>query len=150
MKLNIFGRDSETMLAEQKLIESAELNLPQVNSGNEELLKEWATAQARQYMGRVFDNPHTSYYQYCLLQSQEKYGVSDNLLGEIFPERRDRRDRTPDLYAMTTGALAIQESLQLEEMTGRREIPLDRDVEISELKGPAIKSHPLLLHFLPI
>jgi hypothetical protein len=43
---------------------------------------------------------------------------------------------------MTTGALAIQESLQLEEMTGRREIPSDRDVAISTLKGPTIKSHP--------
>jgi hypothetical protein len=43
---------------------------------------------------------------------------------------------------MTTGALAIQESLQLEEMTGRLDIPLDRKVAISTLKGPTIKSHP--------
>jgi hypothetical protein len=137
VKLSIFGRDSEDLLAEPSLIASVELDLPSVDGGNAELLKEWATAQARQYMGRVFDNPHTSYYQYCLLQSQEKYGLSDSLLREIFPEQADRRGRTPDLYAMTTGALAIQESLQLEEMTGRREITLERDIAISALKGDA-------------
>lgn len=142
VKLSIFGRDSEVMLAEPILIASVELNLPSMDGGDEELLKDWATAQARQFMVRVFDNPHTSYYQYWLLQSQEKYGVSDSLLREIFPEQRGRRGRGPDLYAMTTGALAMQESLQLEEMTGRREIPSGRDVEISTLKGPAIKSHP--------
>lgn len=141
-KLSVFGRDSEALLAEPSLITSVELELPPMDGGDEGLLKEWATAQARQYIVRAFDNPHTSYYQYCLLQSQEKYGVSDSLLREIFPERPGRRGRTPDLYAMTTGGLAIQESLQLEEMTGRLDIPLGRDVAISTLKGPAIKSHP--------
>jgi len=43
---------------------------------------------------------------------------------------------------MTTGALAIQESLQLEEMTGQRNIPLERNVPISTLEGPSVKSHP--------
>jgi len=142
VKLSVFGRDSEELLAEPRLIASVALNLPAMDGGNEELLREWATSQARQYMDRVFDNPHTSYYQYCLLQSQEKYGVSDALIREIFPDRPGRRGRSPDLYAMTTGALAIQESLQLEEMTGRREIPLGRDVAIGTLKGPVIKSHP--------
>jgi hypothetical protein len=142
VKLSVFGRDSEELLAEPSLIASIELNLQPMDGGNVELLKEWATAQARKYRVRVFDNPHTSYYQYCLLQSQEKYGLSDSMFREIFSNRAGRRDRSPDLYAMTTGALAIQESLQLEEMTGRREIPLGRDVEISMLKGPTIKSHP--------
>ena len=142
VKLSLFGRDSEELLAEPNLIASVELNLPLVDGGNEELLREWATARARHYMVGVLDSPYTSYHQYCLLQSREKYGVSDNLLREIFPDRAERRGRTPDLYAMTTGALAIQESLQLEEMTGRHEIPLERDVAISTLAGPAIKSHP--------
>ncbi len=142
VKLSVFGRDSEQLLAEPSLIASVELNLPPMDGGNEELLKEWATTQVRKYRVRVFDNPHTSYYQYCLLQAQEKYGLSDSLIREIFPERRGRQGRTPNLYAMTTGALAIQESLQLEEMTGRREIPLSRDVAINTLKGPTIKSHP--------
>ncbi len=142
VKLNVFGHDSEEMLAEPSLITSVELNLQPMDGGDAELLKEWATAQARKYRVRGFDNPHTSYYQYCLLQSQQKYGLSDDMISQMFPRQTRRRDRGPDLYAMTTGALAIQESLQLEEMTGRREIPWSRDVEISTLKGPTIKSHP--------
>jgi hypothetical protein len=142
VKLSVFGRDSEEMLAEPSLITSVELNLPPMDGGNEGLLKEWASAQARRFTARVLDSPHTSYYQYCLLQSRVKYGVSDGMPRGIFPSRTGRRSRTPNLYAMTTGALAIQESLQLEEMTGRREIPSDRDVAISTLKGPTIKSHP--------
>ncbi|MCP4256910.1 MAG: hypothetical protein GY774_05195 [Planctomycetes bacterium] len=142
VKLSVFGRDSEEMLAEPSFIASVELNLQPMDGGDAELLKEWATAQARKYRVRIFDNPHTSYYQYCLLQSQEKHGISGDMFREIFQRRVGRRGRTPNLYAMTTGALAIQESLQLEEMTGRREIPLGRDVEISTLKGPTIKSHP--------
>ena len=142
VKLSIFGRDSRELLAEPSLITSVELDLPPVDGGNVELLKEWATAQARKYMVRVFDSPHTSYYQYCLLQSKEKYGLSDSMFRWMFQNRAGRRGKVPDLYAMTTGALAIQESLQLEEMTGRREIPLGRDVAIRTLKGPTIKSHP--------
>jgi hypothetical protein len=142
VKLDVFGRYSEEMLAEPSLVASVELNLPPMDGGDAKLLKEWATAQTRKYRVRVFDNPHTSYYQYCLLQSQEKYGLSDDMIRQIFPRRTGQRGRGPNLYAMTTGALAIQESLQLEEMTGRREIPLGRDVAISTLKGPTIKSHP--------
>jgi len=141
VKLSFFGRNSEELLAEPGLITSIELNLPSVDGGNVKLLKEWATAQAKQYMKRVLDNPHTSYYQYCLLQSKEKYGLSDSMVSAVFPNQA-RRGRTPNLYAMTTGALAIQETLQLEEMTGRREVPLGRDVAVSTLKGPTIKSHP--------
>ncbi|UCG56259.1 MAG: hypothetical protein JSU70_15490 [Phycisphaerales bacterium] len=142
VKLSVFGRDSEELLSEPSLIASIELDLPRVDGGNAELLKEWATAQARQYMVRVLDSPHTSYYQYCLLQSRQRYGLSDSLLREILRDRSVRPSRTADLYAMTTGALAIQESLQLEEMTGRREFPLGRDVAISTLEGPTVKSHP--------
>jgi competence protein ComGC len=48
----------------------------------------------------------------------------------------------PDLYSLTTGALAIQESLQLDRMMsaqGSREPP---EFSLAELSGPTIKSHP--------
>ena len=123
VKLSVYGRDSAELLAKPRLIASVDLDLPSADGGNAELLKQWATAQANEYMVRVLDSPYTSYYQYCLLQSKEKYGISDSLFRGIFRDRRGQRGRSPDLYAMTTGALAIQESLQLEEMTGQRHIP---------------------------
>jgi hypothetical protein len=60
----------------------------------------------------------------------------------------------PDLYSIFTGAAAIQESLQLEllgsgtQSPGQRETiskangSKDGDIPLSELKGPAVKSHP--------
>ena len=142
VKLTVFGRDSAELLAEPHAIASVELDLPGADGGDPELLGEWATAQAKEYVVRVLDSPHTSYYQYCLLQSVEKYGLSDSLLSGVLRDRGGLRGRGPDLYAMTTGALAIQESLQLEEMTGRREIPSERTVPISTLEGASVKSHP--------
>ncbi len=142
VKVTVFGRDSGELLARPKSIASVELDLPSADGGNAELLDQWATQQAKEYVIRALDSPYTSYYQYWLLQSRQKYGLSDSLFGSIFQGGTRRRGRTPDLYAMTTGALAIQESLQLEEMTGRRDIPLEHNVAISSLQGPDIKSHP--------
>jgi hypothetical protein len=141
VKVTVSGRDPSKLLAKSSALGSVELDLPSENGGNADLLKQWATAQAGRYRSGVMHSPYTSYYQYWLLQSQEKYGVPEHFLWPLFRER-DEREEGPDLYAMTTGALAIQESLQLEEMTGRREIPSDRGVPIESLKGPSIKSHP--------
>ncbi|UCC21617.1 MAG: hypothetical protein JSW23_07305 [Planctomycetota bacterium] len=140
VKIDVYARDSAELLAEVNLVESLELHLPSIDTENPELLKEWATAQAGCYMVRVLDSPYTSYYQYCLLQSKQKYGLPDYIFLGSFPERM--RDSGPDLYAMTTGALAIQESLQLEEMTGREAVPMESTVPVNSLEGPNIKSHP--------
>ena len=140
VKIEVYARDSAELLAKANLIASLELRLPPTDTENPELLKEWATAQTGEYMIRVLDSPYTSYYQYCLLQSKQKYDLPDDIFFGAFEE--NRFDRRPDLYDMTTGALAIQESLQLEEMTGRQSIPIKRAVPVNTLKGPNIKSHP--------
>jgi hypothetical protein len=140
-RVEILGRDSGQLLAKPSVVASVDLELPSSDGGDPNLLQQWATAQARRYSGRVLDSPYTSYYQYWLLQAKQKYGLQDYWVGGLLGDRGER-DRGPDLYAMTTGALAIQESLQLEEMTGRRTIPPDRNVPVSTLKGPSIRSHP--------
>ena len=140
VKVEVYARDSAELLAKPSFIASFELHLPFTDTGNSELLKEWASAQAREYMVRVLDSPYTSYYQYCLLQSKQKYGLPDDMFFRAF--QGGRSGRGLDLYSMTTGALAIQESLQLEEMTGRRSIPMEHTVPVNTLKGPSIKSHP--------
>ncbi len=140
VRIKVYSRDSAELLSQSNQIASLELRLPSTDTGDPGLLKEWATAQAREYMIRVLDSPYTSYYQYCLLQSKQKYDLPKDIFLGAFRERR--RGRRPDLYAMTTGALAIQESLQLEEMTGRKSVPMERTVPLDSLKGPDIKSHP--------
>jgi hypothetical protein len=140
-RLTVFARDSRELAAELTPVATVELDLPSAEGGNPDLLKQWAAGQARKYMVRVLDSPYTSYYQYWLLQAAEKYGISRSYL-RLPGQGQERQERSPDLYAMTTGALAIQESLQLEEMTGRRDVSSERNVPITVLKGPDIKSHP--------
>ncbi len=140
VKIEVYARDSAELLAKVNLVKTIELNLPSTDTNNPELLKEWATARARTYTVRVLDSPYTSYYQYCLLQSKQKYGLADNVFFGAFQE--ERRGGGPDLYSMTTGALAIQESLQLEEMTGRQSVPTERTIAVDSLEGPNIKPHP--------
>ena len=131
----------DELLAEPKDIISIQLLLPKANGGNPELLKKWAEMQAKEYILRVLDSPYTSYCQYWLFQAVKKYGIDNTLIDKIFVNRNQMASG-PDLYSITTGALAIQESLQLEEMRNRTTIPDDRSIPLSTLQGPQIKSHP--------
>ena len=143
--VTVLAREAGELLAEPRTIDTVVLVLPAADGGDPELLKQWATARAREYAVRVADSPYTSYYQYCLMQSRKKYGVAETYLERALASRNDnsRRDRQPNLYAISTGAAAIQESLQLDRMTaGDWFVPTDRTVALNELSGPQIKSHP--------
>lgn len=101
--------------------------------------------------------PRDPYLQYVALQlghREKRPEAADrvaHLLGDEARERRAaRRDRV-DLFSVFSGALAVQESLQLDTMRGRdRNEPKDdaaekrrkEIVDIDKLTGPTIKSHP--------
>ncbi len=139
--LTLLGRSSEELFSQPEPLGSIQLHLPSVDGGNDALLAGWACARARHFGSYVLESPFSSYYQFCLLQSVEKYGLPQRELPWTL-QRGMRTDRNPDLYSIATGALAIQESLQLDAMTGRRTVPDDRSVPLGALDGPAIKSHP--------
>lgn len=143
--LSLFQRETAQLLAEPKRVQTIPLDLPPADGGDAALLKQWAETRNKNLLVRIVDSPYTSYYQYAVLQSGEKYGAENSAEVQRFLGGGDtsgRPERELDLYAMSTGALAIQESLQLEEMTGRRQIPEDRTVDLATLSGPAIQSHP--------
>jgi len=143
--LTLFQRDAAELMAPQKPFQTISLDLPATDGGDAGLLKQWAEARNKNLLVRIVDSPYTSYYQYAVLQSGEKYGAENSAEVQRFlggGEAPGRPNRELDLYAMSTGALAIQESLQLEEMTGRRQIPEDRTVDLATLSGPTIQSHP--------
>src|SRR5207245_2321726 len=76
------------------------------------------------------------------------------LVNEGRLERREERVGKVDLFSVFTGALAVQESLQLDTMRGpRRDQPEGKDnperekrkkeiVDIAKISGPTIKGHP--------
>jgi hypothetical protein len=131
--------------------------------------KSWTLDEA---MAHLELYPRDVYVQYVAMQ----LAARENKLADISPQieritgtttRRQRGDRASqvDLFSLFSGALAVQESLQLDAMSGnaapRRqrptekpvpapppgikpatEKPRDKPVAVADLKGPTIKSHP--------
>ena len=99
-------------------------------------------------------NPEDPYLQYVVLQLARNDGKTEDanrLIDELLNRRgwQPREARRADLFAMFTGALAVQESLQLDTMTGQglaetasMANPQQNTVKVSELRGPSQQSHP--------
>jgi hypothetical protein len=90
--------------------------------------------------------PNDPYLQYVALQLGRREGPWSTTVSEV--ERLaavNRRDQV-DLFGVFTGALAVQESLQLDRMRPgpdrRDEPPARAIIDIATLRGPTIKSHP--------
>jgi len=143
--VTIMTRNRTELLAAQTKLLEIKLDLPADDGGDRTVLRRWATEQARGHAAYCYINPYTSYYQYSLLQSVKKHGISEQVLpgwlrnsgGSDWISRP-----SADLYSITTGALAIQESLQLEAMTSPAYKPEKSTVAIDSLEGPTVESHP--------
>jgi len=111
----------------------------------------WTFAEA---MEQLRLNPTDVYLQYVALQLGRSEGKVDEVVGTIERLNRSRRNRRGpqrrvDLFALFTGALAVQETLQLDTMRGDQNAPAADEadpaknvVKISNLRGPTVKSHP--------
>ncbi len=117
----------------------------------------WTAEEALAQLG---DYPRDPYLQYVALQLARRnkndlptmQSIEQLLLQEGRREQRPDRLGNVDLFSIFTGALAVQESLQLDSMRGAPSggRPLDpllekkkkEVVDIAKLKGPTIKSHP--------
>ncbi len=139
--VTIFSSGTEKLRSPSMQIAKIELNLPEADGGTSRTLNQWARIRAQRFAEYIINSPYTSYYQYCVLASVSKYRLPSDNLGPGFARFSDR-DRRPDLYSMTTGALAIQESLQLDAMSGEGWQATPPTVPLASLKGPKIKSHP--------
>lgn len=121
----------------------ARLNFKLVNtpSSAPDVRAKWAKSQQFALMASD-PSGSDSFTQYWNLAIAPKYELS-----EFHPFNSDRqRQEAPDLYSIFTGAAAIQESLQLEVLTGSSnaddEKKPTKNVPISLLQGPTVKSHP--------
>jgi hypothetical protein len=105
----------------------------------------WTADEVRE---RLAMHPHDAYLQYVLLQlgrrADEDYGDDVRELAGIEPGGRgpsaSARDQV-DLFGLFTGALAVQESLQLDAMTGgERDHARERAARRAATTGPATRS----------
>lgn len=102
-------------------------------------------------MGQLSLSPHDPYLQYVVLQLARSGGKSKEV-GESLdnpPWQRRGPNRPVDLFDLFSGALAVQESLQLDTLRGpasaNQKAPADRQqqtIAIDSLKGPQVQSHP--------
>jgi len=100
-------------------------------------------------------NPDDVYLQYVALQLARNDKKTEEV-AQAIEQRSWRRgwagrqgDRRVDLFDLFSGALAVQESLQLDTMRGRRPGELvdsgntaESTVKVSDLAGPKVESHP--------
>lgn len=115
-----------------------EVPVPAEPTGQRSLYAEWAKQQNRHFAELLRYYPEETFFQYVLLQSEARYGVTPPQIPKAAPQRSELET---DLYQVFTGSLAIQESLQREALstTGRSG---DLNVHISTLSPPLIKSLP--------
>ena len=105
-------------------------------------------------MAQLRLNPEDVYLQYVALQLGRNEGRADEAANAIESLNRRRwRGRDPnrrvELFALFSGALAVQESLQLDTMRPDARGTVEKDAEpardaipIAALEGPTVKSHP--------
>ncbi|HEV3236064.1 MAG TPA: DUF1559 domain-containing protein, partial [Gemmataceae bacterium] len=116
--------------------------------------------------------PRDAYVQYVAMQLARRENKLDAISAQIermanlsARQRQNDRARQVDLFSMFSGALAVQESLQMDAMRGDTasrqqrlpgrpaiapppgqnsvpEKPRSQPVAVADLKGPTIKSHP--------
>jgi hypothetical protein len=86
------------------------------------------------------------FHRHTISRLRERFHLSPEDLPRWFREVGDERFRPQaDLYSVTTGSLAIEESLQTEVMLRPTERPEGGEsppVALASLQGPKIKSHP--------
>lgn len=123
----------------------------------EQAAAEWTLEQA---LAQLRMYPRDAYLQYVAMQLAHREGVATPTgeeIGRITGATRpawQSRSEAVNLFSLFSGSLAVQESLQLETMTGEAVDPRqqrnanasrrspDELVPISELQGPSTQSHP--------
>ena len=112
--------------------------IPAAETGPRTIYQAWARQQNVYFAGLLRYYPEESFYRYCLLQSQARYGV---LPPPLPVPPIDRSKLETNLYQVLTGSYAIQEALQREILSGGS-LPGELSMHISQLSPPALKSLP--------
>jgi len=117
---------------------AVEVPIPTQETGPKGLYAEWATQQNRYFAHLLRYYPEESFFQYCLLQSQARYGVTPPPIPKTMP---DRGELETDLYQVFTGSHAIQESLQRQALSAGDRVG-ELNVHVSRLEPPRLAALP--------
>lgn len=115
-----------------------EVPIPAEPTGPRSIYVQWAEQQNLHFVNLLRYYPEETFYQYCLLQSKDRYGVTPPPIPRRAPEREALET---DLYQVFTGSMAIQSSLQRETLSAGGRVG-DLDTHISTLSPPSLRSLP--------
>jgi hypothetical protein len=110
----------------------------------------WTLDEALAQLGLYPRDPYVQYVALQMGRRENRFGPTSSEVTRLMNQTQEpmnRRDQV-DLYSAFTGALAVQESLQLDTMRradGRRDDGTLRSreiIDVVKLSGPTIKSHP--------
>ncbi len=110
----------------------------------EKPLEKWANAQAFWFdllAARTGDIG--GFFTYAATQTRREF-VKSEAATQPSPMRRFSFDPHEQFYNVTTGALAVQESLQLDRMLNVERDRADRTVPIAEIPAVVTRSHPFV------
>lgn len=114
-----------------------EIDVPKTETGILKIYQDWARRQNDHFANLLTYYPDESFFEYVLLQSQDRYGVKPPAF------RRPSRGTTEnevDLYHIFSGGLSVQQSLQRQTLSSGPQLG-DLDTHISRLSPPRIQSH---------
>ncbi|MEW4490446.1 hypothetical protein AB1L42_20340 [Thalassoglobus sp. JC818] len=114
-----------------------EISVPTSEGGDPSIYPEWARMQNRHFAELLRYYPETSFFEYVLLQSKDRYGVDPPPLPNAQRHRTSQVET--GLYHTFSGGLGLQQSLQWEVLRGNN-APGDLNVHIQQLQPPALQS----------
>ncbi len=107
------------------------------------LPREWAKARIDDLVEMMSEYGRIDFCAHEILRLAGKYGIETKEWRSRRFWRRSEGEELDELFAVATGAAAIEESLQLEALKQVQESAVtEQVVPVTELVGPEIKSHP--------
>ncbi|OYV88126.1 MAG: hypothetical protein B7Z73_09130 [Planctomycetia bacterium 21-64-5] len=113
-----------------------EIAIPTEDTGPADLYAAWAKGQNEYFFDLLTYYPDESFFQYCLLESHDRYGVQPPDFMRLRPPSENLET---DLYQVFSGSLAIQESLQQQSLRGSAENG-ELNIHVSQLSPPRLES----------
>ncbi|MCP4787379.1 MAG: hypothetical protein GY903_05945 [Fuerstiella sp.] len=113
-----------------------EVDVPTEAQGPETIYSSWAKFQNRHFADLLEYSPGESFFEYLLLQSKHRYGVTPPSLARLMPNKDASEE---GLYRLFSSGLELQQSLQRNSL--RAGAPQgDLTIHISQVPEPKIES----------
>ena len=114
-----------------------EIDVPKTETGILKIYQDWARRQNDHFASLLTYYPDESFFEYVLLQSQDRYGVKSPAFRR---PSRGTAENEVDLYHIFSGGLSVQQSIQRQTLSSGPQLG-DLDTHISRLSPPRIQSH---------